>query len=106
MGYSRGASALGTALALGEPDGEAISDAVINTDFGLFSRRASASAGIELMGHEDRRAGHERFPGQVICASTMPLMEDAIDLGPVRAMFARLGLGAQYPSTRIRGRQS
>ena len=52
MSYSRGASALGTAPALGEPDGEAISDAVINSDSSLFSRRASAFAGIELMGHE------------------------------------------------------
>jgi len=96
MGYSRGASALGTALALGEPDGEAISDAVINTDFGLFSRRASASAGIELMGHEIVVLGmSDSWTGDLRIDHAV--MEDAIDLGPVRAMFARLGLGAQYP---------
>jgi cyanuric acid amidohydrolase len=48
MGYSRGASALGVALALNDVKQEQISDSVVLSDWSLFSRRASASAGIEL----------------------------------------------------------
>ena len=96
MGYSRGASALGTALALGEPDGEAISDAVINSDFRLFSRRASASAGIELMGQEIMVLGmSDSWTGDLRIDHAV--MADAIDLAPICSMFSRLGLGEQYP---------
>ncbi len=49
MGFSRGASALGVGLALGEIPQTALSDAVIARDVTLFSGRASTSAGIELM---------------------------------------------------------
>ncbi|MCH2556139.1 MAG: ring-opening amidohydrolase [Alcanivorax sp.] len=52
MGYSRGASALGVALALGEVDEHALNDAAICHDFALWSGRASTSAGIELMRNE------------------------------------------------------
>ena len=48
MGYSRGASALGVALALGEIEGE-IDDEHVLRRFDLFSSVASTSAGIELM---------------------------------------------------------
>ena len=48
MGYSRGASALGVALALGEVAAGRLSDAVVLADWSLHSARASASAGIEL----------------------------------------------------------
>ena len=52
MGFSRGASALGVAVALGEVADEAVQDERICRDFDLFSRRASTSAGIELMRNE------------------------------------------------------
>ena len=52
MGLSRGASALGVALALGETAREPLTDAAIGADTSLWSGRASASAGIELMNHE------------------------------------------------------
>jgi len=52
MSYSRGASALGAALALGEIDEQALSDAVICRDYELYSKCASTSAGIELMRNE------------------------------------------------------
>ncbi|GAA5138417.1 ring-opening amidohydrolase [Alloalcanivorax gelatiniphagus] len=52
MGFSRGASALGVALALGEVEQTALSDAAICHDFDLWSGRASTSAGIELMRNE------------------------------------------------------
>jgi cyanuric acid amidohydrolase len=48
MGYSRGASALGIAMALGEVKGE-ISDEQILKNYDLFSSVASTSSGIELM---------------------------------------------------------
>ena len=46
MGLSRGASALGVAVALGELDRKAIEDQDIGTNLDLFSARASYSAGI------------------------------------------------------------
>ena len=96
MGYSRGASALGVALALGELGHGAISDAVIGTDFDLFSRRASASAGIELMGHEIVVLGmSDAWTGDLRIDHAV--MADAIDLEPVGSMLSRLGLGARYP---------
>src|SRR5260370_16673318 len=48
MAYSRGASALGVAVALGEIEGE-IDDEHVLRRFELFSSVASTSAGIELM---------------------------------------------------------
>lgn len=48
MGFSRGASALGVALALNEVDVAALTDDVICRDWSLYSRVASTSAGIEL----------------------------------------------------------
>jgi cyanuric acid amidohydrolase len=48
MGYSRGASALGVAVALGEVRDD-ISDEDIQKKYDLFSSVASTSAGIELM---------------------------------------------------------
>src|ERR1700683_1947678 len=48
MGYSRGASALGVAVALGELKTEVREDQVLK-DWDLFSSVASSSAGIEIM---------------------------------------------------------
>lgn len=52
MGYSRGASALGVALALGEIRETDLSDESICRDYRLWSGCASTSAGIELMRNE------------------------------------------------------
>ncbi|MEM3589495.1 MAG: ring-opening amidohydrolase [Candidatus Bathyarchaeia archaeon] len=52
MGYSRGASALGVALALGEVDEGKLNDSVICKDWSLYSATASTSAGIELLNDE------------------------------------------------------
>ncbi|WJR65150.1 ring-opening amidohydrolase [Neorhizobium sp. CSC1952] len=52
MGLSRGASALGVAVALGEADPETMADEDICTRYDLFSRCASTSAGVELTDHE------------------------------------------------------
>jgi cyanuric acid amidohydrolase len=91
MGLSRGASALGVALALGEVAPAALSDAAIGQDVGLFSARASASAGVELTRNEvvvfgnsaawagDLRIGHA-------------VMRDGIDLPAIQAALRGAGL--------------
>ena len=48
MAYSRGASALGVAIALGEIDPAKLTDAAICSDYSLYSSVASTSAGVEL----------------------------------------------------------
>lgn len=48
MAYSRGASALGVALALGEIQPSQLQEASICQDFSLYSQVASTSAGVEL----------------------------------------------------------
>ncbi|HZD89505.1 MAG TPA: ring-opening amidohydrolase [Pseudolabrys sp.] len=84
MGYSRGASALGVALALGEID--SVRDDQVLKDFDLFSSVASTSAGIELMNNEVIVLGNS-------AASVSPfvighaVMRDAIDLAAVQAAF-------------------
>lgn len=52
MAFSRGASALGIALALGEVEESKLTDEVICKDWSLYSEVASTSAGIELMNCE------------------------------------------------------
>jgi cyanuric acid amidohydrolase len=91
MGLSRAASALGAAVALGELDGQKISDADIGVNFDLWSGRASASAGIELLNHEIVVLGMSaQWSGPLTIDHAV--MKDAIDIEPVRAAFARLGL--------------
>jgi cyanuric acid amidohydrolase len=48
MAYSRGASALGVALALGELSSEQITNEMICSNYDLYSSVASTSAGVEL----------------------------------------------------------
>ncbi len=62
MGYSRGASALGVALALGEIKG--VREDQVLKDWGLYSSVASTSAGIEL-----RRVSETRGPVHFLMAS-------------------------------------
>jgi cyanuric acid amidohydrolase len=89
MGASRGASALGVALALGEVADSALSDAAICRDHGLYSRRASASAGVELLENQILVVGNsETWSGDLMV--THDLMADAIDA----AAFARALMAA------------
>lgn len=93
MAYSRGASALGVAGALGEI-APGIPDQAVLSDFSLYSSTASTSAGIELersvvivMGnstasYSDYVIGHA-------------VMQDAIDLPGVLAAFAAVGIDAR-----------
>jgi cyanuric acid amidohydrolase len=91
MGFSRAASALGAAVALGEINRAALKDADIGTRWDLWSGRASSSAGIELLGHEIIVLGMSpSWSGPL--AIDHAVMEDAIDIEPVRAALGRLGL--------------
>ncbi len=94
MGVSRGAAALGVALALGEIPPSQLSDAVIGRDPTLWSGRASTSAGVELMDNEIVVLGRSpRWSGPL--AVDHAVMADNIDIEPVRAALQRLGLAAQ-----------
>jgi cyanuric acid amidohydrolase len=90
MGYSRGASALGVAVALGEL--AAVDEERVLKDWDLFSSVASASAGIELMHNVVIVMGNS-------VASASPfvighaVMRDAIDLAAVLEALKSVGLG-------------
>jgi cyanuric acid amidohydrolase len=92
MGLSRGASSLGAAVALGELDASKLMDTDIGANTALWSGRASASAGIELMNHEIVVLGMSAAWSGTL-AIDHAVMADAIDIEPVRAALARLGLG-------------
>jgi len=91
MGYSRGASALGVAMALGELKTEVRDDQVLK-DWHLFSSVASSSAGIELMHNVVIVMGNS-------AASQSPfvighaVMRDAIDLTAVVNALNSVSLG-------------
>ncbi|WP_160004084.1 ring-opening amidohydrolase [Rhizobium sp. 18055] len=94
MGLSRGASALGVAVALGEVEASEISDADIGTRHALFSGRASASAGVELLDHEIVVLGMSaKWSGPL--SIDHAVMKDAIDTQSVRAARERLPANGQ-----------
>jgi cyanuric acid amidohydrolase len=94
MGLSRAASALGAAVALGEIDRTQLNDSDIGTNWDLWSGRASASAGIELLNHEIVALGMSAtWSGPL--AIDHAVMADALDIEPVRTTLARLGLDAR-----------
>ena len=93
MGLSRAASALGIAVALGEVDRGALRQDMIGRDWSVFSSRASTSAGVELTDHEIVVLGvSRRWSGPLTIAHAV--MEDAVDIEPVRAALGRLGLAS------------
>jgi cyanuric acid amidohydrolase len=93
MGLSRGAAALGVAVALGEVDTAVLDDDAIGRDAGFWSGRASCSAGIELMNSEIVVLGNSAaWSGARIVAHG--IMRDAIDLPTVAAVLRELGFTA------------
>jgi cyanuric acid amidohydrolase len=93
MGLSRAASALGVAVALGDVDPATFSDRSIGRDCGLWSTRASASAGIELMHSEIIVLGNSAaWSGENVIEHAV--MRDAIDLSSVIDLLRRLGFAA------------
>lgn len=114
MAFSRGASALGVAVALGEVDADDIDDADICSRLDLFSARASTSSGVELEDHEIIVLGMSRHWSGPL-AIDHAVMRDAIDTGSVLAARARLPHDARVvavlakaeadPSGRVRGQR-
>ncbi|MCS6890372.1 MAG: ring-opening amidohydrolase [Rhodovarius sp.] len=91
MGMSRGASALGVALALGEVAEDQLCDAAIGQDWSLYSRVASCSAGVELTRNEVIVLGNAPgWGGELRIAHEV--MSDAIDLPAVQRALAAAGL--------------
>ena len=93
MALSRAASSLGIGVALGEIDRRRLTNEAIGRDWTLFSSRASASAGVELTDHEIVVLGAApgwRGPLRIAHG----VMGDSIDVEPVRAALASLGLAS------------
>lgn len=86
MGFSRGASALGVAVALAEVARSAVGDASVLADLSLFSRRASASAGIELEGNVVIVLG-EAAGASSPYRIAHTVMHDAVDAASVRRLL-------------------
>lgn len=98
MAYSRGASALGVALALGELSEEELSNEVICHNWDLYSKVASTSAGVELLNDEIIVIGNSKDSASDLVIGHS-VMKDAIDIqGVIEAMKgADLNFDA-YPS--------
>lgn len=91
MGYARGASALGVAVALGEVSASSISDAAILQDWSLNSSVASTSAGIELLNNEVIVMGNSMtFASPYVIGHSV--MRDAIDAAAVRSALRQVGV--------------
>ena len=110
MALSRGASALGVALALGEIDDAP--EAAVCRDWSLYSKVASTSAGIELLRNEIVVLGNSaEWAGDL--AIDHDVMKDAIDAEAARRVLARLrgetvavlAKAEAAPSGEIRGRR-
>jgi cyanuric acid amidohydrolase len=100
MGYSRGASALGVAKALGEI-GADVGEAQVLKDWNLYSSVASCSAGIELMHNVVILVGDSRFSASPFKIGHA-VMRDAIDLPAVMRAFESVGLSALDPRSQDR----
>jgi cyanuric acid amidohydrolase len=99
MAYSRGASALGVAAALGEI-GSDIAEEQILKDWDLFSSVASTSAGIELMHNVIIVLGNSTSSASPFVIGHA-VMVDAIDSAAVMEALESVGLGAQDASDPI-----
>jgi cyanuric acid amidohydrolase len=110
MAVSRGASALGVALALGEI--KAAPEAAICKDWSLYSSVASTSAGVELLRNEIVVLGNASgWDGDLLIGHDV--MKDAIDADAARRVLAAVGgqtvavlaKAEAAPSGEIRGRR-
>jgi cyanuric acid amidohydrolase len=97
MAYSRGASALGVAVALGEIASDIRDDDVLQR-YDLFSRVASTSSGIELMHNVVIVLGNAMSSTSEFEIGHA-VMSDAIDAAAVLAALESVGLGAAPQTT-------
>ena len=87
MGYTRGASALGVAVALDEVEEAKVTEETILKDWSLYSKVASTSAGVELMNCEIILMGNSKNSISKYRIGHS-VMKDAIDLeGVIEAMI-------------------
>lgn len=94
MADSRGASALGVALALGELKPEQITPEVIGHDFSLYSKTASTSAGVELQNCEIFVLGNgPHATGNLVVGHSV--MHHALDMAAVQQAIANTGQPAE-----------
>jgi cyanuric acid amidohydrolase len=97
MGYSRGASALGVSVALGETEMNTLKDQDILSDWGRYSSRASVSAGIELECNVVIVLGQSKASASEL-AIDHTVMSDAVDASSVRRMLIdRFGVNPDVP---------
>jgi cyanuric acid amidohydrolase len=110
MALSRGASALGVALALGEV--KAASGGAVCKDWSLYSGVASTSAGVELLRNEIVVLGNAAgWAGELVIGHDV--MKDAIDAEAARRVRTQVGgevvavlaKAEASPSGEIRGRR-
>jgi len=94
MGYARGASALGVAVALGELDAGEIADEDILENWDLYSSVASTSAGIELLNNEVILMGNSTTSASPYVIGHA-VMRDAIDAAAVRAALRQAGIALE-----------
>lgn len=92
MGFSRGACALGVALALGEIPQGSVTDESICHDWSLYSEVASTSAGIELMECEIIVFGNAKGAGSCYYMEH-DVMRDSIDAEAVMRALDKAQLG-------------
>ncbi|MBR0712927.1 ring-opening amidohydrolase [Bradyrhizobium liaoningense] len=90
MAHSRGASALGVAVALGEIDGEVRDEDVLRR-YDLFSAVASTSAGIELMHNVVIVLGNSASSASAFEIGHA-VMRDAVDVSAVIEALRSVGL--------------
>lgn len=124
MGYSRGACALGIALALGEVEEGAVTEASICKDWSLYSEVASTSAGIELMeceiilfGNSPSAAGryymsHDVMRDSIDAEAVMRALDKAevgylrVANNPERELVHILAKAESDPNGLVRGRRN
>ncbi|MBC7621596.1 MAG: ring-opening amidohydrolase [Candidatus Saccharibacteria bacterium] len=101
MGYSRGASALGVAVALGEVVRATVTQDAVLADWSLYSARASASAGIELEGNVVIVLG-EAAGAVSPFRIAHTVMQDAVDSNSVRVLLKQVfNLDAEHDSVAV-----
>ncbi|WP_201750533.1 ring-opening amidohydrolase [Senegalia massiliensis] len=91
MGYTRGASALGVALALGEIEESKVTNDSILHDWNLYSNIASTSAGVELLNCEIILLGNSKKSVSKYRIGHS-VMKDSIDLEAVIESMNDAGL--------------
>lgn len=91
MGYSRGASALGVSLALGEVSEDDLSNEMILEDDSVYSEVASTSAGVELTKSEIILIGNSSDSDSDLVIGH-DVMQDSLDVDAVRNAIESTGV--------------